>query len=434
MKKNIISSEQIMSEESDSPTLHSGWIYKRGETVKSWKKRFLKVTATEITYGKDEKHILKAIQRINIKSVEPFAHTDAPKDYREFGFKVITEKRALKVAVQTKREQDIFIYHISPRKIFGTELEYLMNLESHQNAVSPVIIEQCVDLLTRNGNLSAKGLFRVSGGEDEMKRVTHIYDTEYVSSNENGVWSRNPLESGVSIHTVAGLLKKYMRELPVSLIPSEYASEIISLIRTNTPNEKLIEFYKELFSKISRNYYVTLNTICFLLYETHLHNELMKATNLGLVMGQNFIKQETTDIADVMIMAKFVEFIIEHYEEIFDKDADYLLKYKKNIEEYSQIAKERKEKIRQELMSLREEANDIDQAMSTLSSFINVIPGFSDDLYARIYHAIYHVKTQDDLDAPLKSYKSLFLEDQLKKHNIHHSELLRDDEQEEYLE
>jgi len=426
----------------ENKTIHSGWIYKRGETVKSWRRRFLRVTPQDITYGKDATHVLKSISRGTIKHVEPCPHSDAPKEYREFGIKVVTDKRCLKVAVQTKREQDAFIYHISPKRLFGTDIDLLMTLESHAHATAPVVIEQSIHELTKDGKLSTKGLFRVSGSDNDMKNVTHLYDTAYITCDEHGKWSKNPL-SNISTHVAAGILKKYLRELPDSIIPEAEYETVMDIFKGNLTDEEKVVRLKTVISRLSRNRYVTLNMVCFTLYQTHLHNELMKASNLGLVMGQNLLKQNSVDMSEVMLMAKIAEFLIVQYEQLFEKDAEYLNIFKRNIEAYSVIAQDRKDKLCKELALLKLEANEIDEAMSKLSNLVGTMPELSEQLYSQIYHAVYHVRVNNvdaeseagaQSSAPV-SYKSLFLDSQLKKHDLLDliqdvDEELREDEEE----
>lgn len=92
--------------------------------------------------------------------------------------------------------------------IFGQSLEETMAFEHKLNRRLPYIMEQCVHFLTKNG-LDVEGIFRLPGRNLLIKELKERFD-----SAERVVFD---IEE-VDVHTVASLLKLYLRELPQSVI------------------------------------------------------------------------------------------------------------------------------------------------------------------------------------------------------------------------
>jgi hypothetical protein len=76
------------------------------------------------------------------------------------------------------------------------------------SVVVPPVLTRCIDEVNRRG-LQVEGIYRVSGSHEQMDRLRKQFDA----------CSQVDLSLVEDIHTVAGLLKLYLRLLPQQLVP-----------------------------------------------------------------------------------------------------------------------------------------------------------------------------------------------------------------------
>ncbi|KAG7250314.1 hypothetical protein CRUP_005410, partial [Coryphaenoides rupestris] len=94
--------------------------------------------------------------------------------------------------------------------IFGQRLEDTVQYEKKFGPrLAPLLVEQCVDFL-RDRGLDEEGLFRMPGQANLVKELQEAFDC-----------GDKPLfDSNTDTHTVASLLKLYLRELPEPVVQS----------------------------------------------------------------------------------------------------------------------------------------------------------------------------------------------------------------------
>ncbi|QBM90219.1 PX domain-containing protein [Metschnikowia aff. pulcherrima] len=99
------------------------------------------------------------------------------------------------------------------RAIFGRELEYAYNLSSQvfRGHSIPSICFRCLDFLERTGAIYEEGLFRLSGSASTIRLLKETFNKVFDVDLFD-----HPLKP--DIHTVSGLLKTYLRELPQSIL------------------------------------------------------------------------------------------------------------------------------------------------------------------------------------------------------------------------
>ena len=91
-------------------------------------------------------------------------------------------------------------------KVFGELLENI----PEQDGVPFVVNELLNYLSEKEVRLQVEGIFRISGKQDDIIKIKHLYDKgEEVDLHQ------------YDIHTVAGVLRSFFRELPESLITHE---------------------------------------------------------------------------------------------------------------------------------------------------------------------------------------------------------------------
>ena len=101
---------------------------------------------------------------------------------------------------------------------FGVPIEEVI---SRENAILPLIIAQCVIAVDRFG-LQTEGIYRVSGSVSNLAKLKHLFDFE-----PDHIDFGSPAGFFGDIHSVAGILKQYLRELPEPLLTRNFYQDFI---------------------------------------------------------------------------------------------------------------------------------------------------------------------------------------------------------------
>uniref|UniRef100_A0A8C6NJN9 Rho GTPase activating protein 22 n=1 Tax=Nothobranchius furzeri TaxID=105023 RepID=A0A8C6NJN9_NOTFU len=178
--------------------------------------------------------------------------------------------------------------------IFGQHLEETMLYEAQsgpQRAV-PVLVEQCVCFIRQHG-LKEEGLFRAPGQTNHVRELQDSFDR-----GEKPVF-----DSSTDVHTVASLLKLYIRELPEPIIPFSKYTQFISCAQPLTKDKEtgIVELGKQVKSLPQVNYNI-LKYICMFLDEVQLHSNdnKMSVQNLATVFGPNILRPRVEDPVTMM--------------------------------------------------------------------------------------------------------------------------------------
>uniref|UniRef100_A0A1A7YDU2 Rho GTPase activating protein 22 n=1 Tax=Iconisemion striatum TaxID=60296 RepID=A0A1A7YDU2_9TELE len=178
--------------------------------------------------------------------------------------------------------------------IFGQHLEETMSYEAQcgpQRAV-PVLVEQCVCFIRQHG-LKEEGLFRAPGQTNHVRELQDTFDR-----GEKPVF-----DSSTDVHTVASLLKLYIRELPEPIIPFSKYTQFISCAQPLTKDKEtgIVELGKQVKSLPQVNYDI-LKYICKFLDEVQLHSDdnKMSVQNLATVFGPNILRPRVEDPVTMM--------------------------------------------------------------------------------------------------------------------------------------
>ncbi|XP_037829343.1 rho GTPase-activating protein 22 isoform X1 [Kryptolebias marmoratus] len=196
--------------------------------------------------------------------------------------------------------------------IFGQHLEETMSYEAQcgpQRAV-PVLVEQCVCFIRQHG-LKEEGLFRAPGQTNHVRELQDAFDR-----GEKPVF-----DSSTDVHTVASLLKLYIRELPEPIIPFSKYTQFISCAQLLTKDKEMgiMELSKQVKSLPLVNYNL-LKYICKFLDEVQSHSSdnKMSVQNLATVFGPNILRPRVEDPVTMMEGSSQVQHLMtvlisEHY-------------------------------------------------------------------------------------------------------------------------
>ncbi|CAL8262554.1 unnamed protein product [Boreogadus saida] len=140
-------------------------------------------------------------------------------------------------------------------------------------------------------------------------------------------WRRNP-HNDTDVHTVASLLKLYLRELPEPVVPWSQYQDFLSCTYKIDPSTTGLESLEKQIALIPRINYNLLGYICRFLFEVQLESKVnkMSVENLATVMGINLLKPQIEDPITMMKatpqIQRLMTLMIRHHEELFPRARD----------------------------------------------------------------------------------------------------------------
>ncbi|NXH48527.1 RHG24 protein, partial [Dicaeum eximium] len=208
---------------------------------------------------------------------------------------------------------------LSGAGIFGQKLEDTVRYEKrYGNRLAPMLVEQCVDFIRQRG-LKEEGLFRLPGQANLVKELQDAFDCGEKPS----------FDSNTDVHTVASLLKLYLRELPEPVVPYAKYEDFLSCAKMLSKEEEtgLKELVKQVKSLPAVNYNL-LKYICRFLDEVQSYSGVnkMSVQNLATVFGPNILRPKVEDPLTIMegtvVVQQLMSVMISKHEELFPKDID----------------------------------------------------------------------------------------------------------------
>ncbi|XP_017266400.1 ralA-binding protein 1 [Kryptolebias marmoratus] len=119
------------------------------------------------------------------------------------------------------------------RPVFGAPLaEAVKRTALYDSIQLPAVFRECVDYIENYG-MKCEGIYRVSGMKSKVDELKAAYDREEC-----------PCLEEYDPHTVASLLKQYLRELPENLLGRDLAQRFEDACGRQAEAEKLAEFQK----------------------------------------------------------------------------------------------------------------------------------------------------------------------------------------------
>ncbi|XP_045925990.1 rho GTPase-activating protein 22 isoform X1 [Micropterus dolomieu] len=188
--------------------------------------------------------------------------------------------------------------------VFGQHLEETMLYETQcgPQRVVPVLVEQCVCFIREHG-LKEEGLFRAPGQTNHVRELQDAFDR-----GEKPVF-----DSTTDVHTVASLLKLYIRELPEPIIPFSKYTQFLSCAQLLTKDKAMgiTELGKQVKSLPQVNYNL-LKYICKFLDEVQFHSNenKMSVQNLATVFGPNILRPRVEDPVTMMEGSSQVQYLM----------------------------------------------------------------------------------------------------------------------------
>ncbi|KAM6902671.1 rho GTPase-activating protein 24 isoform 2-T2 [Xenentodon cancila] len=203
--------------------------------------------------------------------------------------------------------------------IFGQKLEETVRYERRfGNKVAPMLVEQCVDFI-RQWGLREEGLFRLPGQANLVKELQDAFDCGEKPS----------FDCNTDVHTVASLLKLYLRELPEPVIPFSKYEEFLACAKLLSKDDEMgiKELRKHVESLPPVNYNL-LKYICRFLDEVQSYSGVnkMSVQNLATVFGPNILRPKIEDPVTIMegtvLVQQLMAVLIGRHDVLFPRDED----------------------------------------------------------------------------------------------------------------
>eukprot|EP00941_MAST-03F_sp_MAST-3F-sp1_P001176 g1176.t1 len=260
----------------------------------------------------------------------------------------------------------------------------------NKDPLDPKQVKQFIDFLVKYG-LKTEGLFRVPGESETIKSLKIRCDSgdkvnvnaEFVPNGEDGKPELH------DIHNVAGLLKLYIRDLPVSMLSAECFDAFLSVSEKKDVESK-IETVSTALKKLKPHRRAALSELCFFLNKLASFRSVNKMSEKNLarcftptLFTESNSSGSPADLhAEVARLSKVEsvvsDVLIGRVSDVFVEEAKKLedLKEKKDEEERekarrSSLPPGRREEVRKSNGEVRKAASTVDVANSLNSSHVS---------------------------------------------------------------
>ncbi|XP_072312566.1 rho GTPase-activating protein 22 isoform X2 [Eucyclogobius newberryi] len=300
--------------------LKAGWLKKQRSIMKNWQLRWFVLRADHLYFFKDEEETKPQgfiplhgcqVNELTANPDEPGRHLFeiVPGGSGEKDRAPISHESFLLMA-NSQNDMDDWVKAIrrviwAPfgGGIFGQRLEDTVQYEKKFGPrLAPLLVEQCVDFIRERG-LDEEGLFRMPGQANLVKDLQEAFDC-----------GDKPLfDSNTDIHTVASLLKLYLRELPEPVIPFSKYEDFLTCAQLLAKDEE--EGVQELGNQVSNLPLANFNLlkyICKFLDEvqSHCNENKMSVQNLATVFGPNILRPKMEDPVTIMEGTSLVQHLM----------------------------------------------------------------------------------------------------------------------------
>uniref|UniRef100_A0A4W5R7Z7 Rho GTPase activating protein 25 n=1 Tax=Hucho hucho TaxID=62062 RepID=A0A4W5R7Z7_9TELE len=287
--------------------LKAGWLKKQRSIVKNWQLRYFVLKGSTLTYHKDEKEGTGVIQLRFSKVNELPQNQDDP---GKFLFEIIPrssgdrERYPYVLMANSHSEMEEWVRTLrrvvgAPSTIFGKSLGDTVTYEQRFGPhMVPILVQKCAEFIREHG-LSEEGIFRLPGQDNIVKQFRDAFNA--------GERPSFPIDTDV--HTVASLLKLYLRELPEPVVPWAQYQDFLDC-------SPMLQFVIYLY-------------ICQLfLFEVQQNSKVnkMSVENLATVIGINLLKPQIEDPITMMKgtpqIQKLMTVMIRQHEALFPPSKD----------------------------------------------------------------------------------------------------------------
>uniref|UniRef100_A0A8D2LI00 Rho GTPase activating protein 25 n=1 Tax=Varanus komodoensis TaxID=61221 RepID=A0A8D2LI00_VARKO len=206
--------------------LKAGWLKKQRSLVRNWQQRYFVLRGQHLYYYKDEEDLKSQVTGgWEVTSLGQMNAHASPlpvpglEVVGRFIFEIIPgasgeQNRAGpdSYVLMANSQSDMEEWIKSLRRVVGSPLGVVFGQQLVETMVYeqkfgqhqvPILVEKCVEFIRKRG-LNEEGIFRLPGQDNLVKQLRDAFDAG----------ERPSFDQETDVHTVASLLKLYLRELP----------------------------------------------------------------------------------------------------------------------------------------------------------------------------------------------------------------------------
>eukprot|EP00057_Strongylocentrotus_purpuratus_P018664 XP_011673138.1 PREDICTED: rho GTPase-activating protein 22 isoform X3 [Strongylocentrotus purpuratus] len=318
----------------DEDVIHRGWLKKQGGAFRSWQRRYFKVAGDFMYYYAKEDDV-RALGYIPLHGNVLKKHTYTAEEPGKYLFEILPGKGGKSSQGRLAGNHDSFLlwatnqlemdewtqvirrvmYGRRGGGIFGQSLLDTLTSESTTTTKQiPSIIEQCVRFIKNHG-MYEEGIFRLPGRTNKVKELQDLFDIGEKPDFE---------ELKADVHTIASLLKLYLRSLPEPVIPWQHYEHFFEAIKLYEEREEdgKAELIREL-ALLPRCNYNLMKYMCCFLHDVQKYEKYnrMGVLNLSTVFGPNMFRANNEDPTAMMeatsMSQKFIHLLLAEYDTMF---------------------------------------------------------------------------------------------------------------------
>ncbi|NXM02536.1 RHG25 protein, partial [Tyrannus savana] len=323
--RSVMSGDRPGSPSALERPLKLGWLKKQRSIVKNWQHRYFVLKGQQLYYYKDEDDAKPQVGRGH------WAFCWFSKSH--WCWEIEAERTGQPRAGQdpcvlmasSQCEMEEWVKSIRRAlgsvagAVFGQRLAETMAYEQKFGQPQvPILVQKCAEFIREHG-LSEEGIFRLPGQDNLVKQLRDAFDAG----------ERPSFDRDTDVHTVASLLKLYLRELPEPVVPwSQYEDFLLCGQALDADEAKGHQELLKQLSLLPRDNYNLLSYICRFLHEIQLNSSVnkMSVDNLATVIGVNLIRPKIEDPASIMRgtprVQKVMTVMISDHESLFPLSKD----------------------------------------------------------------------------------------------------------------
>ncbi|TIC53455.1 hypothetical protein E3Q04_03187, partial [Wallemia mellicola] len=230
------------------------------------------------TSATDVKEWIEVISRASQTSAAKRLTYIAPNNIPASELQAQSQTPAPAPSVPAKRE---------PQAVFGVDLSEVVRRELGDEGVKngeiPIIVDKCLNEIEERG-LFETGIYRLSGAISAISNLKDAFDSDASAVNLSEGDARD-------VHSVSGILKLYLRELPEPVVPYAMYPSFIQAVLIPEYEERLYAI-RELVWNLPRTHFTLLRRLSEHLEKVTDYEDQnqMFAHNLAIVFGPNILK------------------------------------------------------------------------------------------------------------------------------------------------
>eukprot|EP00164_Ancoracysta_twista_P004282 GFYU01005766.1.p1 GENE.GFYU01005766.1~~GFYU01005766.1.p1 ORF type:complete len:782 (+),score=213.83 GFYU01005766.1:184-2529(+) len=163
-------------------------------------------------------------------------------------------------------------------QVFGIDIDTLVTRSASGRYKFPAVLVEMLEHIRTTG-LKVEGLFRVPGDRTEIETIASEFDKGVDVDLKK-----------YDIHAVAGVLKKWVRELPKPLIPDDLYDEVIEIQENEDDSEQHAQV-QALILKLPESHRAVVRVLVEFLREVAQNSDKNRMTtgNIATVFGPNLV-------------------------------------------------------------------------------------------------------------------------------------------------